>query len=137
MPDTEHRTLPDLISGLANDITGLFRKEIQLAKTEASEKLEQVMAASKGLAIGGVLAIGAVGVALGALVTGVSWLLIAMGLSEPAAGFIAAVIVALGIGFIAWGMISASLKAWKSNSLALKRTTHSLERDAEVVKESF
>lgn len=137
MQDTEHRTLPDLLGGLANDITGLFRSEIQLAKTEASEKIEQVVAASKGLAIGGVLAIGAVGVLLGAMVTGVSWLLVAIGMSEAAASFIASVIVAVVIGLIAWSMISASLKAWKASSLALNRTTHSLERDAEVVKESF
>lgn len=131
------RPLTDLLGGLASDISGLFRKEVQLAKAEASEKLEAMVAASKGLAIGGVMAIGAVGVALSALVAGLGWILERIGLSEPAADFIAALVVAAVIGAIAWSMISKSIEAWKANRLSLDRTTHSLARDAEVVKESI
>ncbi|MFN7026828.1 MAG: phage holin family protein, partial [Pseudorhizobium sp.] len=32
----ENRPLSELLSGLVSDFTGLFRKEIDLAKTEAS-----------------------------------------------------------------------------------------------------
>ena len=65
MPDFEQqRSITDLFGGLANDISGLFRKEVQLAKAEVSEKLDDVIGASKGLAIGAVLAIGAIGVFL-------------------------------------------------------------------------
>lgn len=130
-------SLTDLLGGLANDITGLFRKEIQLAKTEASEKLEEALGATKGLAIGGVLAIGAIGVLLAALVTGLAWILGSLGMSPDAADFVAALAVALVVGGIAWSMISKSLEAWKANRLNLDRTTHSLARDAEVVKESI
>ena len=138
MADTERpQTLTDLLGGLAGDISGLFRKEIQLAKTEASEKLSDVLAASKGLAIGGVLAIGAVGVFLSALVIGLSWVLVAVGMSEQAAGFIASILVAGVVGIIAWSFISKSLEAWKATTFELDRTTHSLARDAEVVKESL
>ena len=49
----------DLLGGLAGDISGLFRKEIQLAKAEVSEKVDHAVESSKRLAIGGVLAIGA------------------------------------------------------------------------------
>ena len=138
MPESDsHRSLTDLLGGLAGDITGLFRKEIQLAKTEAGEKLDDALDASKGLAIGVVLAIGAVGVFLTALVTGLGWLLIAFGMSEPAAGFVSALAVALVVGGIAWSFISKSMDAWKASRLNLNRTTHSLARDAEVAKESF
>jgi len=137
MPESEQRPLTDLLGGLAGDITGLFRKEIQLAKAEASEKLDEVLNAGKGMAIGGVLAIGAVGVFLTALVTGLSWLLVAFGMSEQAAGFVASLVVAIVVGGIAWSLISRSLEAWKASRLNLDRTTHSLARDAEVVKESF
>jgi VIT1/CCC1 family predicted Fe2+/Mn2+ transporter len=138
MPDFEQqRSITDLLGGLANDISGLFRKEIQLAKAEATEKLDDAVDASKGLAIGAVLAIGAIGVFLTALVTGLSWLLVAFGMSEPAAGFVASLVVALVVGGIAWSFISRSLEAWKASRLNLDRTTHSLARDAEVVKESF
>lgn len=138
MPEFEQpRSITDLLGGLAGDISGLFRKEIQLAKAEATEKLDDVMEASKGLAIGGVLAIGAVGVFLTALVTGLGWVLIAIGMSEPAASFVASLVVALVVGGIAWSFISKSLEAWKASKFTLNRTTRSLARDAEVVKESF
>lgn len=138
MPEFEpQRSITDLLGGLAGDISGLFRKEIQLAKAEVSEKVDDAVESSKGLAIGGVLAIGAVGVFLTALVTGLGWLLLGFGMSEPAAGFVSSLVVALVVGGIAWSFISKSLEAWKSSRLALDRTTHSLARDAEVVKESF
>ncbi len=134
--DTQ-RSIADLFTGLAGDIAGLFRKEIQLAKAEASEKIEDALDASKGLAIGALLAIGAVGVFLAAFVTGLSWLLVAFGMSEPASSFVASLVVALVVGGVAWSLISKSLDAWKAARLNLDRTTHSLARDAEVVKESL
>lgn len=133
----QHRSLTDLFGSLANDVSGLFRKEIELAKSEAGEKLDVALDASRGFAIGAVLAIGAVGVFLAALVTGLSWALVAFGMSDAAAGFVASLVVALVVGGIAWSFISRSLDAWKASRLNLKRTTHSLARDAEVVKESF
>lgn len=135
--DQQQRSITDLLGGLAGDISGLFRKEIQLAKAEASEKVDDALEASKGIAIGGVLAIGAVGVFLTALVTGLSWLLVGFGISEQAATFVSALVVALVVGGIAWSFISKSLEAWKGSRLNLNRTTRSLARDAEVVKESF
>ena len=138
MPDSEHqRSLSDLLTGLAGDISSLFRKEIQLAKTEASEKIDEVIDGSKGLIIGVVLAIGAFGILLTALVTGLSWLLVSFGMSQQAASFVAPLAVALIAGGIAWSFISKGLDAMKASRLNLDRTTHSLARDAEVVKESF
>lgn len=138
MPEFEHqRSLTELLGSLAGDISGLFRKEVQLAKAEASEKLDNALEASKGLAIGAVLAIGAIGVFLAALVTGLSWLLVAFGMTEAASEFVASLVVALVAGGIAWSFISKGLDAWKASKLNLNRTTHSLARDAEVVKENF
>lgn len=131
------RSLTDLIGELAGDISGLFRKEIQLAKAEASEKVDDILAASKGLAIGGLLAIGAIGVLLAAVVAGVTALLVGFGMDQPMANFIASLGVGVVVALIAWSMISRSLAAWKASRLNLNRTTHSLARDAEVVKESF
>jgi len=131
------RPLADLLTGLASDISGLFRKEIQLAKAEASEKLDDAMKAGRGLAVGGILAIGAVGVFLAAIVTGLAALLINMGMAETPAGFVAGLIVAAVIGGIAWAMISRGLADLKTNNLNMQRTTNSIRMDAEAVKESF
>ena len=69
------QSLGDLLSGLVSDVSTLFHTEIELAKTEASEKFDDVMGASRNLAIGGVLAIGAIGVFLAAIVSGLAALL--------------------------------------------------------------
>jgi hypothetical protein len=131
------RPLGDLLSGLIGDISGLFRKEIELAKTEASEKLDGAMKAGRSLAIGGVLAIGAIGVFLAALVTGLAALLISMGMSETTASFLAGLIVTAIIGGVAWMMISRGLAELKTNKLNMQRTTNSIRMDAAAVKESF
>lgn len=131
------RSLTDLIGGLAGDIAGLFRKEIQLAKAEASEKVDELLVASKGLAIGGLLAVGAIGLLLSAVVIGIAALLAGMGMDPAMANFVASLGVGILVAVVAWSMISASLAALKASRLDLNRTSHSLARDAEVVKETF
>src|SRR3954465_2937889 len=107
MSGNEHSGgLGDLLSGLASDISGLFRKEIQLAKAEASEKLDVALAAGRNVAIGAVLAIGAIGVFLAALVAAGTAILVRAGIGEPMANFISALIVTLIVGGIAWSMIA-------------------------------
>jgi len=129
--------LGDLLSGLAADISGLFRKEIELAKAEASEAIGDAMTAGRNLAIGMILAIGAIGVFLAALVAGGTALLVGMGMAEPAANFISALVITVIVGGVAWAMISRGLAELKANRLNMQRTTHSLQMDAAAVKESF
>lgn len=139
MSFSEHgsRPITDLLGSLVSDISGLFRKEIELAKAEAGEKLDEVVGASRNLAIGGVLAIGATGVFLTALVTGLGALLISMGMGEAMASFISALVVAIVIGAIAWMLIQKGIAELRANKLNMKRTTRSVVQDAQVVKESF
>lgn len=134
----QHTTgLADLLGGLASDVSGLFRKEIQLAKAEASETLDHALRASRNLAIGAVLAIGATGVFLAAIVTGIAALLVNMGMAQTPAGFVAGLIVAAVVGGVAWAMISRGIAEFKANKLNMHRTTSSIRMDAEAVKESF
>jgi drug/metabolite transporter (DMT)-like permease len=131
------RPITDLLGGLASDISGLFRKEIQLAKTEASEKLDEVMSASSLLAIGGILALGALGVLLAAAVTALAAAFVAAGMDPTLANSLAALLVAAVVGGIAWALISRGLTALQASKLQLTRTTHSLAQDARAVKEQF
>ncbi|NDK54245.1 phage holin family protein, partial [Rhizobium laguerreae] len=73
---SENIPLSELVSGLVGDVMGLLRKEIDLAKTEASEKLSQALSGVEILLFGLVLAIGAVGVLLSALVGGLAAFLV-------------------------------------------------------------
>jgi hypothetical protein len=131
------RPITDLLGSLVSDISGLFRKEIELAKAEASEKIEETAKAGRTLAIGAVLAIGAIGVFLAALVAGLTALLVNMGMSEQPANFISALVVTAVVGGVAWAMISRGLAELKANKLNMERTVHSVRMDANAVRESF
>ncbi|HVX73211.1 MAG TPA: phage holin family protein [Devosia sp.] len=128
------QSLVDLLSGLVGDVSMLFHKEIELAKAEASEKLDDAIGASRNLAIGGVLAIGAVGVLLAAIVSGLTALLVAWGMQDQLANFVAALVVAVVVGIIAWSMIAKGAADLRASKLNMERTTRSLQRDAATVK---
>jgi hypothetical protein len=137
MTNGDTRPLGELISGLVSDISGLFRKEIELAKTEASAKLSNAVSGLEMFAIGLVLAIGAVGILLAAIVNGLGALLVAMGFTEANADAIASLVVAMVVGLAAWVVISRGIAIVRNTSPTLPRTANSLRRDAEVVKEKM
>lgn len=137
MANGDNRPLSELVSGLVSDISGLFRKEIDLAKTEASAKFSHAMSGVEMFAIGLVLAIGAVGILLAAIVNGLGALLVAQGFTEANADAISSVVVAVVVGTAAWIAISRGMAVIRNSSLTLPRTTNSLRRDAEVVKEKL
>jgi len=132
----QERSLGDLLSGLVNDISGLFRKEIQLAKAETSEKVGEMMGGAVSLLVGGVLALGALGVLLSALVTLLAaYFITALDMAATVSNAVAAGIVTVLVGVIAWVFISRGLSTLRASNLNLKRTTSSLGRDANMVKE--
>jgi hypothetical protein len=135
--DHQGRSLSDLLGSLATDISQLFRKEVQLAKAEAGEKLDMVMGAAQKLAIGAVLGIGAIGVLLTAIVAGLAAVFVGMGMEQTLANSLSAIIVAAVFGGIAWMLISGAINAMKADKLNMDRTVHSLARDAQVVTEKF
>ncbi|MBY5337197.1 phage holin family protein [Rhizobium leguminosarum] len=134
---SENTPLSELVSGLVGDVTGLLRKEIDLAKTEASEKLSQALSGVEILLFGLVLAIGAVGVLLSALVGGLAAFLVTQGFTETAASALASLIVGIIIAGIAWAMVSRGLSALRGNNMTLDRTATSLRRDVDVVKDKI
>lgn len=129
--------LSELFGGLVSDVTGLLRKEIDLAKTEASEKLSTALVGVEVLLVGLVLGIGAVGVLLGALVAGIASLLVSQGMTQSGANGLAALIVGVAIALISWALVSRGLRALRGSSMKLDRTATSLRRDVDVVKEKI
>jgi hypothetical protein len=131
------RSLPELLGSLATDISNLFRKEIELAKAEASEKVNAILGATQRLAIGAVLGIAAAVVLLAAIVTGLAAVFVGMGMEPVLANSLAALIVAIVFGGVAWMMISGAISTMRAEKLNMDRTVHSLARDAQVVTEKF
>lgn len=127
MMQTDDRSLKDLLGDLTGNITTLFRKEIQLARAETSEKISQVGYALGSIAAGGILALAALIVLLQALV-------IAMTAAGIPAGWSSLIVGAI-VGAIAYGLIHKGTSDLKASNLAPSRTMDSIKRDAHVVKE--
>jgi Putative Actinobacterial Holin-X, holin superfamily III len=127
MMHTDDRSLKDLLVDLSNSITTLFRKEIQLARAETSEKVTQIGVALGSIAGGAILALAALIVLLQALVIGIA----EAGVPAGWASLIVGVIVAV----IAYVLIHKGTSDLKASNLAPSRTVDSLKRDAQVAKE--
>ena len=122
-----HRSTIDLFTRLVDQMSFLFRKEVELAKAEASEKASQVGGGIAKMAIGGVLMIPALVILLQSAVAWLATLDI-----EPRWG---ALIVGALVAVIGIALMMSGRSATKSTNLAPRRTTHQLQRDAAVVKE--
>ncbi len=137
MAHSEGRPLGDLVGGLFSDLSGLFHKEVQLAKAEASEKASELVQGAVLVFAGGVLAIGALGVFLAMLVAGLGAIFVGMGMDSFVASTVASLIVTAVVGLIAWTVINRGLARLSADKLQLEKTTHSLAEDARVVKEAL
>ena len=126
MQQSDDRSLKELFSDLTHSVTTLFRKEIELARAETSEKVSQAGGAAGAIAAGGILALAALIVLLGALVAALDELM------PPA---LAALIVGGIVAIIAFALIYKGINDLKASSLAPTRTVEALRRDAHMVKE--
>jgi hypothetical protein len=121
------RSVPELFSDLINQFTTLFRKEIQLARTEISEKISEAIS-GLGIIIGGAVLMIA---ALGVLLEGIAAVLIWLGLAPPWS-YLAVGIVAAGLGYL---LIRSGMSNLSPENLKPTKTVEQLQRDAVAAKE--
>ncbi len=133
--DGEHRSLVDLLKELRDESMLLFRQEVDLAKTEMSEKASRAGRNVGYLAAGGVVAaMGALILLLG-IVVGLYVGLTAAGLSHATAGWLAPLIVGGGVAGIGYGLIQKAITTLKNESLVPERSKASLVADKNWIKE--
>lgn len=121
------RSFPELLGGLVEDLTRLFRQEITLARTEVSEKIDQATHAVVGMLAGAILLLAALLVLLQALVAGLVEAGIAVGWASLAVGVVVAI-----IGFI---LMRKGMSDISASKLTPRRTIDQLHRDTSVAKE--
>lgn len=130
MPSDYGRSLPELFGDLVNQLSTLLRKEVQLARAEVSEKVNEATSAIPGIAIGAVLLLGALIMLLHALAIGMVRLLeIGPGLAYLITG----VVVAIG-GYV---LLKGAISKLKASNLMPERTAQQISRDAQAVKEQL
>ena len=122
------RSVPDIISNLFVQLTTLFRKEAQLARTEMSENMASV-GRGLGLVMGGaVLLIPALVILLQA---GVMALADRSGLAPTwSAVIVGGIVLIIGVILFVVGIGRLSFEYIMPN-----KTVHQLQRDAAVAKE--
>jgi ABC-type xylose transport system permease subunit len=123
----DDRSLGELFGDLGRQVGTLVRQEVDLAKTELSEKASRTGRNVATLAVGGAVAYAGLLVLLLAAV----YALIAAGLeSWLAALLVGAVVVAIG-GFLVW----RGLQQFRETDLTPRRTVETMKENVEMIKE--
>lgn len=124
----EERSLGDLFSELTRETSTLVRKEIELAKTEMTDKATKAGKNVASLAIGGAVAYaGAL-----AIIAGVILLL---GNAIPL--WVSALIVGLVVAGIGYFLIQKGLTALKNLDMVPRQTIETLKEDKEWAKDQI
>lgn len=123
----DDRSLGELFGDLVGQMSTLVRKEIELARTEMTDRASAAGRDAAMVGMGGALAYAGLLVLLAALVLG----LIEAGL-DP---WIAALLVGVVVAAIGGALMARGRSGLANADLTPKRTIESLQEDAELVKE--
>lgn len=128
MDGANNQSLGDIVSSLFGDISTLFRQEVQLAKTEMTQKASRAAKDAVGAIIGGVIAIIGVMVLIWALIYGLA---VYMPL------WLSALIVGGVITLVGVIVLMNGIKDLQNIEPAPERTVRTLKEDAEFAKEKI
>lgn len=121
------RNVSELFASLVEHLSRLFRKEVQLARAEATEKMQQATGALASIAIGGAVLLAALIVLLH---SAVAWLVV-LGLEVQWSTLVVALVVGL-VGFL---LLQRGTKNLKASNLTPRRTLEQVQHDAHTVRE--
>jgi phosphate/sulfate permease len=132
----EERSIGQLLKELTQESSTLLKQEVNLAKTEMSEKASRVGANLGAVAVGGSVALlGAIALLLAA-VYGLTSILNNF-MSQEVAVWLAPLIVGLILAAVGYSLIKKALATLKQESITPQRTTQSLQENKEWLKEKI
>jgi hypothetical protein len=124
--DKDERTLGELFADLSRETRALVRQELQLARTELTEKASRLGKGTGLIVAGGLIAYGGLLATIAAMVL----ILIAIGLPPWAAALAGGVLVA-GVGYL---LVRSGLAALNPRALKPQQTIDTLKEDAQWLK---
>jgi uncharacterized BrkB/YihY/UPF0761 family membrane protein len=134
--DKSERSLASLLKELRDETTMLMREELELAKTEISEKVNRLSRNVAYLATGGLVAFAGLIVLLLAASAGLRTGLIAMDLISPlTADWLAPLIVAAVVIVIGYVLLQKAINTLKEETVVPERTVKTVQDDKNWIKE--
>jgi uncharacterized membrane protein len=129
MPELrQERSIGELFGQLSQDMTLIVRQEIQLARTEMSDKISRLTTNLIAVGAGGFV------VYLGGLALVAAVILALRDLANISLA-VSALIVGAVLAIIGWVMLQRGLKEMKRVDLAPRRTVETLKDDVQWAKE--
>lgn len=124
-----NKSAGDILSDAMNNVSGLVRSEVDLARAEISENVTRAGVAVGLIAGAAIIALVALNVLAAALVAALTEVGLDAGWS--------ALIVGASLGLLAFVMITKGVNDLKLSSLAPKRTVKNVQRDAAAIKDAY
>ncbi|APX90435.1 hypothetical protein BV394_12435 [Brevirhabdus pacifica] len=129
MQPNSPKSTSSLVSDALYHVSGLVRKEIDLAKAEVKSRLSSMGTAIGLIVAGAIVALVALNVLAAALVAALT----EAGLD----GGWAALIVGVGLALIAFFAAMKGVNDLKNTNLTPRRTVRNVKRDTQVLKETY
>ncbi len=129
-PAREDRSLGQILRDLRDETSALLRQEVDLAKTEMSEKISSAGRNLGSLAMGGSVAFAGALTLLAALTLGLISLL-SQFLSRDVAMWLAPLLVGGILAAVGYSLVTKALQALKQEGIAPTKTTQSLKENKE------
>jgi hypothetical protein len=131
--ERDERSLGQLLKELSTETSTLLRQEVDLAKTEMSEKVSRVGTNLGALTVGGAVTfLGALAL-LYTVISGLTSLLDQF-MSLQVAIWLAPLIVGIVLAAIGYGMVKKAVDTLKRESVTPQRTAQSLQENKEWLK---
>jgi hypothetical protein len=128
MPELrQERSIAELFGQLSQDMTLLVRQEVQLARTEMSEKLSRLTANMVSVIAGGFVAY------VGALAL-VAALILALNDLAGISPWVSALIVGAVLAITGYAMLRRGLGELKRVDLAPRRTVENIKDDVQAIR---
>jgi len=132
----DDRSLGQLLKELTHESSILLRQEVDLAKTEMSEKASRVGANLGSLAVGGGVALLGALALLAFAIYGLQALLRQF-MDPDVAVWLAPLLIGVVLAVVGYSLIKKALETLKRESIAPQRTTQSLQENKEWLKEKI
>jgi xanthine/uracil permease len=129
----EERSIGQLLKELRDETTTLLRQEVDLAKTEMSEKASRLGTNLGSLALGGGVALLGALALLAAVIYGLTSILNQF-MSVGVAIWLAPLLVGLVLAAIGYSLVQKALATLRQESLTPRKTTETLQENKEWLK---